>query len=72
MGYIEFFDRLAGMMESIGTHLSYLSEYSKPTFQESERLQEVRFKWSWNSCSLLLPLLTLHVRNDKITFHLTS
>ena len=31
------------MMESIGNHLSYLSEYSKPTFQESEKLQEVRW-----------------------------
>ena len=42
MGYIEFFDRLTGMMESIGTHLSYLSEYSNPAFQESEKLQKVR------------------------------
>ena len=30
------------MMERIGTHLSYLIEYSKATFQDSEKLQMVR------------------------------
>lgn len=31
-----------GMMERIGTHLSYLTEYSKAMFQDSEKLQKVR------------------------------
>lgn len=29
-------------MECIGTHLSYLTEYSKAPFQDSEKLQQVR------------------------------
>ena len=41
LGYIEFFERLTEMMECIGTHLSYLSEYSRPMFQESKKLQKV-------------------------------
>ena len=41
LGYIKFFERLTEMMECIGIHLSYLSEYSKPTFQESQKLQKV-------------------------------
>ena len=43
LGYFEFFERLTGMMERIGIHLSYLSMYSKPIFQESEVLQKVRY-----------------------------
>ena len=43
LGYIEFFERLTGMMERIGTHLSYLAEYSRANFQDSEKLQEVRY-----------------------------
>ena len=39
---MDFFERLTGMMERIGAHLSYLSEYSKPAFQESQNLQKVR------------------------------
>lgn len=29
------------MMERIAIHLSYLSEYGKPIFQESRKVQEV-------------------------------
>ena len=59
LGYIEFFERLTGMMESIGTHLSYLSEYSKPIFQESEKLQEVRFKLILIVTDVFLPPSTI-------------
>ena len=41
MDYIELFERLTAIMESIGTHLSYLIEYNKPPFQDSEKLQKV-------------------------------
>ena len=46
LGYIEFFERTTEMMERIGTHLSYLSEYSQPAFQESEFLQTVCHRYS--------------------------
>ena len=41
MGYIGFFESLIEMMERIGGHLSYLSQYSNTTFQNSESIQEV-------------------------------
>ena len=46
---MDFFERLTGMMERIGAHLTYLSEYSKPAFQESQKLQEVHFI-AWSDC----------------------
>ena len=49
MGYIEFFERLTGMMERIAAHLSYLTEYSKAIFQDSEKLQKVRY----GACGIL-------------------
>lgn len=42
LGYIEFFGRLTEMMERLGAHLSYLTEYSKGAFQTSVKLQNVR------------------------------
>lgn len=42
LGYIEFFGRLTEMMERLGAHLSYLTEYSKGAFQNSVKLQNVR------------------------------
>lgn len=42
MDYFEFFERLTTMMERIGAHLSYLTEYSRAPFQDSEQLQQVR------------------------------
>ena len=42
LGYIEFFQRLTEMMERLGAHLSYLTEYSKGAFQTSAKLQNVR------------------------------
>ena len=59
MGYIECFERLALMMENIGNHLSYLSEYSKPPFQESEKLQEVR-------CNAWLFFVNTHMQREPM------
>lgn len=42
LGFIEFFERLTEMMERLGAHLSYLTEYSKDAFQTSVKLQNVR------------------------------
>ena len=41
LGYIEFFESLTEMMERIGGHLSYLSQYSNTTFQNSQSIQDV-------------------------------
>ena len=40
-GILGVFESLTGMMERIGGHLSYLSQYSNTTFQNSESIQEV-------------------------------
>ena len=44
LGYIEFFESLTDMMERIGDHLTYLSEYATGSiaFQNSEKMQRVR------------------------------
>ena len=39
---IEFFERLTYMVERIGEHLSYISEYNQAPFQDSEVVQNVR------------------------------
>ena len=43
LGYIEFFESLVHMMERIGGHLSYLSEYATGTIvsQNLHRVQQV-------------------------------
>ena len=41
LGYIEFFESLTEMMERIGGHLSYLSQYSNTVFQTSQSIQDV-------------------------------
>lgn len=42
IGYIGFFEKLTKMMDRIGCHLSYISEYASATFQDSDKIQEVR------------------------------
>lgn len=39
---MEFFESLTDMMERIGEHLSYLSEYATDAFQKSAKIQQVR------------------------------
>lgn len=38
---MEFFESLTDMMERIGDHLSYLSDYATDAFQKSEKVQHV-------------------------------
>ena len=40
--YVEFFESLTNMMDRIGGHLSYVSEYASAAFQNSDKIQEVR------------------------------
>ena len=40
--YIEFFESLTDMIDRFGGHLSYLSKYDSPAFQDSDEVQDVR------------------------------
>lgn len=43
LGYLQFFDDLTGMIERIGEHLQYLTEYSLAVFQSSPIVQNVSY-----------------------------